>query len=172
MEHFQLKVHDNNLREQFRQSDDFLGFVHRCIPPQRFKSFEQQRIISSDFMRFYFWLSERQHRVVFRGVSHHGYKLIAQHGNDKTMQNSSEPEIMLLRQFGLRPEDIIYAAPYMHKAWEFVRDAAKHEEPGILLIYDVEKLQQVPDKFYMFKLKPQYHTFLQALEAVVFVYFN
>ncbi len=169
MEHFQLAVNDHVLSAELRKpGSDFIDFVHHHMMARDFFPLIAAGKLSRDFLRFYEWQGHL-HNTLFRGASHHGYKLIQQHGNDKTLENSSPEEIRKLRQLGLRPQDIIYAAPHLSKAWEFI--ISRQEKPAILLAYDSNKLEMVNDDFYMYKLKQGYRSFVQALEAVVFVYF-
>lgn len=161
-------MNDRVLSEEIRRNEfRFIPFIH-----DHFKDFQfliQEKKISKDFLNLYSWLA-KHHNLLCRGVSHHNYDLVRRYGNDKTWQDSSPEEIHGLREKDLQPEDILYAAPYLEKAWEFV--IRQRERPAILLVYDEQKLQRVEGQWYMWRLKPGYHSFLQALEAMVFVYFT
>lgn len=120
MERFQLVMHDQVLSEELRKSgSDFVQFVHHHIIARDFLPLVAEKRLSHDFLRFYLWQG-KHHTLLYRGTSHHGYQLVQKFGNDKTEENSSQLEIERLRMLGLRPHDVIYAAPDTKKAWEFI----------------------------------------------------
>lgn len=165
MKLFKLVVKDKALSDEIRRCaslDDFMS--HHFYQAKDLLQLIAAKRLSRDFLKFYLFARKN---LVFRGTSHKGYELITKYGNDKTMENSSSDEIFKLQQIGLRPQDIIYASHTLSKAWEFV--IAQREKPAILLAYNADKLVCI-DGSYTYKLKPDYRSFLQALEAIVFVF--
>lgn len=132
MKHFKLEVHDKTLSQELRRpGSDFVQFVHHHIVARDFMPLVAEKRLSKDFLLFYEWYGKHPN-ALYRGTSHKGYQLIQRFGNDKTEENSTQLEIERLRMLGLRPQDIIYAAPHLSKAWEFI--ISRPEKPAIVLV--------------------------------------
>ncbi len=166
---FELVVNEPELSRELRMlNSDLFGFMINHFAKGDLPTLIATQKLSSDFLRFTFWWREHSGNSLFRGVPGSSSQLIEMFGNDKTMENSSLQEITQLRQLGLRPSDIVYADSTVNKAWEFIR--SRPEKPALLLVYDASKLERVADFPFMWKLRAGYHSFLQALKAIVFVY--
>lgn len=166
---FELVVNEPELSRELRlPNSDLLGFITNHFVKGDLLTLIATQKLSKDFLKFAFWWREHSGNSLFRGVPGSSSGLIMKFGNDKTIENSSSLEISQLQRFGLRPSDIVYADPTVNKAWEFIR--SRPERPAILLVYDAGKLERVADFSFTYKLRPGYHSFLQALKAIALVY--
>jgi len=101
--------------------------------------------------------------TLFRGIHISSYDVFLEHGNNKTSENTSPFEKQELKRLGLKPEEVLYAAPWLGRAWEVV----SNENPSIIVLYDGNKLENV-GKAYLYKLKKG-HNFKDAIKAFVLI---
>ncbi|MBI2574536.1 hypothetical protein HYV82_01490 [Candidatus Woesearchaeota archaeon] len=117
--------------------------------------------LSPNFLSAARELSELGRNTLFRGIRPSQLRILIETGNTKRSENVSDAEAEKLAKYGLNPERVMYASPYLDKGWEY---AAKFN-PSILVLYHKDRFEEVHDFDYLYMLK--HGDFQSAIKGIV-----
>ena len=167
---FKLIVHDKELEKEIRKNsyhyivDLALKNGLPCVA-----ELIQQGKLSPNFLKATVQLIELgKGDTLYRGIKKGYYRDFLKYGNTKTSENISEIEAYKFKKYGLDPSQVLYADTHLSKAWETV----EKENPSIIILYDENKLEQIPHiMWYAYKLK-EGENFKDAVKAYVILWYK
>lgn len=172
MKEYHLHVHDGNR---------FSIYEFFNLPPksEELRALIQQAVIDESWHNFANWwylqgntdnCINSLYRVV-NNASEDVIETIRRSGNDRTHFQERELgwDIYAAKITRIDPKDFIWAADFTHiyKAIERIKIS---NQPCVLLIYDKNKFIQAREDIFIYRLKREVVSFLEALRAMVVIY--